>query len=414
MKNLNVIFAAIIFALFALTSCEKDGLQELNQTTTTAVSTEANTDRNLPAEGINMIFENIRTQASAATFKESAQGRNRGYKEIGCGMDYDGCTKGQGNSLDYRIYPDNVDALGAPFDGEDEYFFFKVEATPEAIMTYDIVLSEMAVDLDLFVFALNSHYQIIDTKGMSVNGGAKDEKLTLTDLNPGLYIVAVDAYKKGISGHYNLTMNCSAVSANPPSASITDNVTGITTTEASFVKILDQWIDGLEPPHFAVPYVEVAKDETSITIERTLVDGTMETTQTFEFDLVNNTVTITETSTHGVTIASSIRLDQIVSVTYDGAQPAAAVDYSNIEFAALGSTDGIGAFVQETDIKWYEYSFNSDVQHNFEQVAKDAMSISLRDEGRGVNIRLDFATMKVRYSDDNGTAFDLYEIIDMF
>ncbi|GEM_PF-5258935 len=169
-----------------------------------------------------MIFENVQTQASAAKFKQSAQGRNKGYKEIGCGFDYDGCTKGQGNSLDYRIYPDNVDALGARFDGEDEYFFFEVEATPEAITTYEVALTDMTVDLDLFVFALNSQYQIIDTKGMSINGGAKDEKLTLTDLNPGLYIVAVDAYISSISGHYNLTMNCSAVSVNPPSINLID------------------------------------------------------------------------------------------------------------------------------------------------------------------------------------------------
>ena len=34
---------------------------------------------------------------------------------------------------EYRIYPDNVNPLGAPFDGEDGYFFFQVEATPEAV-----------------------------------------------------------------------------------------------------------------------------------------------------------------------------------------------------------------------------------------------------------------------------------------
>ena len=30
---------------------------------------------------------------------------------------------------EYRIYPENVNPLGAPFDGEDGYFFFQVEAT---------------------------------------------------------------------------------------------------------------------------------------------------------------------------------------------------------------------------------------------------------------------------------------------
>ena len=128
MKNLNLTIVAIIIALFALTSCEKESMQEMSAETTTQ------SERNLPTEGINIVFEEVKTQASAAKFKQSAQSRNKGYKEIDCGFDYDGCTIGQGNSLDDRHYPSNVSDL-ADFNGEDEYFFFEVEATPNMIMT---------------------------------------------------------------------------------------------------------------------------------------------------------------------------------------------------------------------------------------------------------------------------------------
>lgn len=62
-------------------------------------------------------------------------------------------------------------------------------------------------------------------------------------------------------------------------------------------------------------------------------------------------------------------------------------------------------------LAWLETSENPE-GGNFEfiEVTRDEWSVYLRDEDRGVNIQLDVHRMMVVYSDDNGNAFDLYEI----
>lgn len=402
MTNFKLNFAAIIFAIFALTSCQKDGMNELQTTATTAVSTAANTDRNLPTEGINMVFDNVRTQASAAKFEQSAQSRNKGYKKIGCGFDYDGCTKGQGNSLDLRHYPDNIDALGAPFDGEDEYFFFEVASTPEAIMTYDIVLSNMTVDLDLFVFALNSNYQITATKGMSINGGASDEKLTLTDLNPGLYIVAVDAYISSIKGHYNLTMECSAVSANPPSVSLI----GINMAEVGFdnqktgayrqLSATDWKEIGVDGAEFN--FVEVARDEWSVYL-RDDARGV-----NIQLDIHRMKVVYSDDAGNAFDLYDIYKSDDKMNGFL-----ATAITFQ--------TGDGIIGNYTNYDLEgkaWRETAENPDSNtFEFTEVVRYEWSVYLRDDARGVNILLDLYRSMVVYSDDAGNTFDLYEITEV-
>lgn len=283
MKNLNTTFIAIIFALFALTSCEKESMTEMTATTNSTTETEiATTERDLPAKGINVIFDDVVTQANSRTFKNMAQSRNIGYKEIHCNFDYDGCTKNQGNSLDYRYYPSNVDNI-AKFDGEDEYFYLEVAATPGMIMTYDIELSGLSTDLDLFVFALDNQNRISQTKAISINNYTQAEKISLTDLAPGIYIVVVDAYRKGIAGHYNLTMECSAVSSNPPSV---QEVKKVVTNFGTF------WADGdgywtfIAPnSDMAIVYQETYNNGNNLTLENVDEFGQSVTTTKVYLDL---------------------------------------------------------------------------------------------------------------------------------
>ena len=412
MKNLNVIAAILLVIFFALTSCQKENMADLPQA---SIATEMNTERNLPAGGIHIVNELVQTEATARVINEKASSRSRTVTGIECGTVYDGCTQNQGNSLTANQYPSCIRELGATFSGEDQIFYLVVPSTPEAIMTYDISLTGMSQDLDLFLLALDANGRISECKAISINGYDEDEHITVTGLNPGAYVVMVDAYKAGITSHFQLAINCSAVSANPPSVSSMDQVSRITTTQTSFNNLSGYWFDEMEPPHFATPYAEVARTESSITIERKVVVQNTETTTSVQFDLATNQATITETtkvsSSNGTTLASSIRLDQIVNVEYNEDQ--AAVGYSSIEFAEIGGTAGIGAFVQETDSKWLEYAFASNAEHHFVETSRNATSIILRDNGRGVTIRLDFSTYKVVYSDDAGTSFDLYDIIDM-
>ncbi len=401
MRIFNLNFAAILFAIFALTSCQKESMSEMTQTTPTATTSEiaANKERNLPAEGINIVFDEVQTQASAAKFKQGAQARNKGYKEIDCGFDYDGCTKGQGNSLDYRIYPDNVDALGAPFDGEDEYFFLEVPSTPEAIVTYDIALTDMTVDLDLFVFALNSQYQIVDTKGMSIKGGSADEHLSLTGLNPGIYVVVVDAYISSIAGHYSLAMNCSAVSANPPSISLIDVNKVVFGANGQQLGTYQQmtpttWKEiSADPNGNNFDFVEVGRDEWSVY----LTDESRGVN--IQLDLHRKIVRYSDAQ-------SPIR-DQFEILDSNNKM-------NGYLTSAVAFGDGqfdTGYYKQvETSENWKEILAVNNRVVNFTETHRDEWSVYLRDDSRGVNIQLDMHRMKVVYSDDQGNRFDLYEI----
>lgn len=314
MKNLNVTFVAILFALFALTSCEKESMTEMTDTTTpTTIEIEtATTQRNIPTKGINVIFDEVVTLSNSKTFRETAQSRNSGYKEIGCGFDYDGCTKNQGNSLDYRYYPSNVNNLGAPFDGEDEYFFLEIEATPGMIMYYDIELSELTTDLDLFVFALDNQNRISQTKAMSVNPNTESEKISLTDLAPGIYIVVVDAYRRGIAGHYNLTMECSAVPP-PPSIEVKKVVTNFGTFWANGG---GQWTFIAPDSDMAFVYEETYNNGNNISLENVEEYGGRVTTTKVYLGLDTENATRETTTVEGNATSIESLFGYIIDIEY--------------------------------------------------------------------------------------------------
>ena len=326
MRNLNIILATILFAAFTLTSCQKEQITDLQDTTVSATN-----ERGIPAEGIHIVNEAVQTAAPADLFTQRSTSRSRTITTIDCGTNYNGYTRGEGNSLSANNYPSCIRDLNASFNGEDQIFYLVVPSTPEAIVTYDIELTGMSQDLDLFLLALDANGYISNCKAISINAYATDEKISVTGLAPGAYAVVVDAYASGIASHFNLAVYCSAVSANPPTTGgvlIPDNapsisIDRITTTQTTFVNILGQWYDEMEPPHFAVAFEEVATASNNIiAIERTQVEGNTETTRTLEFDLSNNQVTITEitkvSSSIGISATSSISLDRIVNVEYDG------------------------------------------------------------------------------------------------
>ncbi len=319
MRNLNIILVTILFAAFTFTSCEKESITELQDSTTTVAATN---ERGIPAAGIHIVNEAVQTQATAKTISQRASSRSRTVTAIDCGTDYDGCTKGQGSSLNINNYPSCIRDLNASFNGEDQLFYLVVPSTPEAIVTYEIELTGMSQDLDLFLLALDANGYIADCKAISINAGATDEKISVTGLAPGAYAVVVDAYKGGIVSHFNLAVYCSAVSANPP--------------------------------------------------------------------------TITETAA-----------SQVTSVQFG--------------IKDENGSASLGQFTKREGTTWNEYGviiphfpldsdFNPAI-YTFQEVAQDDWSIYLRDDSRGVNIQLDLHRWKVVYSDDQGNAFDLYDIL---
>ena len=321
MRNLNVIAAIILFAFFALTSCQKESMADLHSDTLTATT---NNERGLPKNGIHIVNEDVHTQATAQSIQQQATSRSRTITPIDCGTAYDGCTIGQGNSIQGNMYPSCISDLGADFKGEDQIFYLVVPETPEAIVTYEISLTGMTVDMDLFLLALDRNGYISECKAISINSYNKEEMITVSGLTPGAYAVIVDGYMAGMVGHFTLTVNCSAVSANPPS--IGNNVSHLTAIEIG------------------------EKDEFGASL--------------------------------------------------------------------------LGSFNKRDATTWKEYGtllphFPLDSDMNparfvFEEVAQDEWSIYLRDDSRGVNIQLDLHRNKVVYSDDNGNAFDLYDILSAY
>ena len=203
MKNLNLTFVAIIFALFALTSCEKEGMQEMTQTSGSEIM-----ERKLPAEGIHTVNESAQTLATQASLSETASSRTIGFERI---TDFSRAihrtTIGQGNSLDYRNAP-CLDSYGDRFDGPDAGFYFEVDFDPSFLpdveITYEVILSNLRADLDLFVYTVDQGGYIDQCKGKAMSHGYGNEVIQLGELNKGIYVIMVDGWAADIACDFTL------------------------------------------------------------------------------------------------------------------------------------------------------------------------------------------------------------------
>lgn len=215
MKNVNVIFAAILFALFTLTSCEKEGMTEL---TNASPNMEITTERNIPDGGINIVNKDAVTMATKATLTEQATARSRDIKWVDAkGAHFHDSTVGEGNSLDRAYYPSCADQTGESFAGDDRIYYLEIDRDMAGNhITHHISITDLSDDLDLFLFALDRYGYIADCKGISITEGYDDESIEVSGLNEGAYIVVVDGYDRGVAGSYNFTKSYSAVSPNPP------------------------------------------------------------------------------------------------------------------------------------------------------------------------------------------------------
>lgn len=68
-----------------------------------------------------------------------------------------------------------------------------------------------------------------------------------------------------------------------------------------------------------------------------------------------------------------------------------------------------GSFYTDWNGNWTEQGNDGAVFH-FRETGRDDWSVYLRDDSRGVNLQLDLHTKEVKYSDDNGQSFVLYQI----
>ncbi|MEM1121173.1 MAG: hypothetical protein AAGJ18_12045 [Bacteroidota bacterium] len=219
MTTFKLNLAAIIIAIFALTSCQKETMSELHPTT------EATTQRLIPAEGIHTVNEAAQTLSTDRTRQQFATSRENTVIRISpnAGPIFDD-TRGEGNTIHSRNAP-CLNVEGDNFNGPDNIYLFKAEEQADAVMTYHITISDMTDDLDLFVYTLDERGYVRECKAKSMTIGNTDETIAVSGLNAGYYIIVVDGWMEQAVSSYNLDFYTTAVSANPPSINAVDVLT---------------------------------------------------------------------------------------------------------------------------------------------------------------------------------------------
>lgn len=350
MNNLKSIFTLIIFAAFTMTSCQKEGMSELQTTTTEA----APHNRNLPTEGIHYINEAAKTQATMRTVEAQAQSRTRAIYSISTGDRFETSTQGQGNTLDQTNYPDCQRADGSqifgengePFTGDDMIFYLSVENSPEAITTHHI-RTEGETDIDLFIFALDANGYIQECKAISITPGTGNENIDV-QLSPGAYIIVVDAYGAGVAGDYTIEVAQSAVSATPPSLTDIDAVRWVNGQYGSLQNVgAGTWYLHNVIPHFgSETFEEIARTANTISIENVKYLGATTVTKTLKVNFQTNIIEITELTETDNTKSSSIYTATIEEVIF--------ADANGIDFDKVSWINGpFGNFQNIVNGEWY-------------------------------------------------------------
>ena len=320
MSNFKSIFAFIIIAAFSMTSCQKEGMSELQTTTEETTATS----RNIPAEGIHYINEAAKTQASVETIEAQAQSRTRSIYNIKPGDRYHTSTIGQGNSLDQSNYPDCQRADGSPifgefaepFTGEDMVYYLSVEDIPSLITTHHISI-ESETDLDLLVFALDRNGYVQECKAISITPGTGNENIDV-QLAPGAYIVVVDGYMAGVAGDYTIEVAVSAVSANPPSLIDIDAVSWVNGSFGSLQNIgIGTWYLHNIIPHLGTEvFQEISRTDNSVTIEDIAYNGDMKITKTIKVNFESSMLEVTEIVETSNSVSSSFYTSTIDEVIF--------------------------------------------------------------------------------------------------
>lgn len=226
MRNSNILFAAILFAILTLISCQKNELTELTTRTKTTLSLRA-----IPSAGIHTINEPATTQK-----KGQLESRTSDFTFISCNAGtFHGNTEGEGSFLDYDNSPYLQKDL-EDFKGQNKVYYFAVEDEPEAITTHHITLKNMQDDLDLFVYSITAEGYIADCKAQSMTIGVVNETIELTDLDAGYYYIVVNAWKEIINSSFEIEFYSTSIGVNPVSATLVENIHSISYEENTGVK----------------------------------------------------------------------------------------------------------------------------------------------------------------------------------
>lgn len=219
MRNLKVVFALVIAAIFMLTSCQKDQMKDVQASEKSTITANGDylSGEELPAiesyskEEIGQIRQNQITsfpkETKLGTMKftannNTASSRSRTITAIDCGDTKSGTTRGETNTVDM-------------YGGADKVYLLELDRAGEV----DFELSQLRSDLDLFVAEVvedNYGRKLIgDYLKSSTNGGNEQEVFTI-DLEAGAYFIIVETYEFG--SDFQLSVECENQDTPTPSA----------------------------------------------------------------------------------------------------------------------------------------------------------------------------------------------------
>jgi len=220
MRNLNLFAATTLMILFVFTSCQKEEI---------TLNNAQNTERAIPAEGIHTVNEDAKTAAGLDLFENDSEIESRALyaRRVDCNTGkFYSSNRGATSSINAYNSP-CMNPDGDSFNGEDKFYFFKVQNESEVIVTHNFILGDLTDDLDLFLYTLDVNGRVRDCKATSVTIGTDDETIEVQGLNEGYYLLVVDGWIEQAVSDYSLEIYCTAVSADPPSTSILDEAVSV-------------------------------------------------------------------------------------------------------------------------------------------------------------------------------------------
>lgn len=215
MKNLIHIAAILFTTLLAMTSCQKDDMNDFNQ-----LDAVHQTERVMT--NTKSINESALTYATVETIENMTTERATHIEVISCSSEtIYGDTRGSTSTFNANNSP-CVAADGDSFRGDDHIFYFIVQEQNNAVITHNFVLKDLNDDLDLFLYTLTPQGRVNECKASSITIGLDNETIEVTGLNAGAYILVIDGWMEQVASTYTLDVFCTAVSSQPPTISMID------------------------------------------------------------------------------------------------------------------------------------------------------------------------------------------------
>lgn len=216
MRSLQLMFV-LILSVFLLQSCEKDNTEQmvdkdqLDKAEIDESQPESFEITKIGEEGAEKQLESSGIQLSKLGLpaRETSTANARGpqvlpllIQQLTCGASISGRNTGS-SYIGGNVYQAGCLSSYWAFNAPEELYPFSISNAEEVTFS----LTNLRADLDIFVFTLDNQGNLGQCIGYSINGGIRNESLTL-DLWAGEYVVIVDGYNSSQISNFTLSASC--------------------------------------------------------------------------------------------------------------------------------------------------------------------------------------------------------------